>query len=230
MSTSPLTIQPAGSGKTVLSSTINEAVNRICDDSLDRRAAMFYFDFQESAKQEIEPLLGAILRQLIGAEDRLPQFIITMYQTYKNKGQSPSVRDLEQALSQTLNVSTKETYIVLDALDECPYRACNSSRKQIFQLLAALVANHDSNLHILATSRDEADIRSMLESIPHRTVCLKAAKMDADILKYVRSCLNDEICFTNLPEASRPEIMETILKRAQGMLVGIDLPKCNTLT
>jgi hypothetical protein len=51
------------------------------------------------------------------------------------------------------------TYIILDALDECPNNSgIPSPRKEVLQLINELVDLRLPNLHICATSRPEIDI------------------------------------------------------------------------
>ena len=180
-----------GSGKTVLSSTIIETVRAVCEVCPDRRIAMFYFDFQEAEKQEMKPFVRSLLRQLLAAESVVPEFVVKMHKTFKNSGQSPSVQDLESALVRVLEVSSKETYIILDTIDVFPQRSKSSKRRELLKFLQNMAKNHNSKLHILAASRDETDIREVFQTISGHFICLKAAKIDYDILKYVKSCLVD---------------------------------------
>ena len=202
----------------MLCSTVVEAVNDALQSFHDRRAAYFYFDFQEAEKQEFETFVRSLLRQLIAVEETLPQHIITMYTTFRDKGHSPSTRDLKSSLSHALANANKETYIILDALDEFPQQANTSKRKELLELLTSLVNHHSSRLHVLATSRDETDIREAFEEVAHHSICLGAAKVDPDIRTYVRSCLEDSgHRFKNFPVSVKIEIEEGLTQRARGM-------------
>ena len=58
------------------------------------------------------------------------------------------------------------TYIILDALDECPNTpGFPAPRGQVLGLVKDLVDLHLPNLHICITSRPEVDIRTALEPL-----------------------------------------------------------------
>jgi hypothetical protein len=180
---------------------------------------MFYFDFQEAKKQGMEPFIRSLIRQLLAVDEYIPQFLVTMYKQFRSKGQSPSLRDYESVLKRILEGSKKETFIVLDALDEYPQSTSSSTRREVTKLLTALVKEHKSSLHLLVTSRDETDIRDAFEQVSLHSVCLEAAKVDSDILKYVRSCLADDDRFSDSTQSLKDEIEQVVGRGAQGMSV-----------
>jgi ATP/maltotriose-dependent transcriptional regulator MalT len=214
----PLTHSPAGSGKTVLCSIVIETMQDVCKSFPDRKMAYFYFDFQDYEKQKTEPLLRSLLRQLIADELNIPRPIIELYTAYKDKGQSPSLKDLESVLSLIVEESSKDTYIIIDALDEFPEWTTCVKRAEMLRTLTTLMDNHPSKLHVLATSRDETDIRTALERIPCCEVLLQAANIDLDIKLYVRTFLNNNLeRFNNFPETLKIEIDEALCQGAHGM-------------
>jgi hypothetical protein len=65
------------------------------------------------------------------------------------------------------------TFIVLDALDECPdSSAFPSPRDEVLQLVKELVDLQLQELRIYATSRPEVDIRAVLEPLAFHSVSL----------------------------------------------------------
>jgi hypothetical protein len=83
------------------------------------------------------------------------------------------------------------TYILLDALDEMLQRSAIAERKELLAIINGIVNEHTSNLHVLATSRNEPDIRDSLKHIASRSICLGEYAVNADIAHYVHSRLQD---------------------------------------
>ena len=74
-------------------------------------------------------------------------------------------------------------YIVLDALDEC------MDQEDFFEILK-LIRDWDlQELSILATSRDEPDIRQQLSPHFEQEISLKNPGVDADIILFIAKTL-----------------------------------------
>jgi hypothetical protein len=65
----------AGSGKTVLCSTVIEAIKSMCESLPGRRIAYFYFDFWNTEKQRTDFFMRSIIRQLLAHESQVPDLI-----------------------------------------------------------------------------------------------------------------------------------------------------------
>ena len=60
------------------------------------------------------------------------------------------------------------TYIIVDALDECPDTSgVVSLRERVLEVVEELVDLHLPNLRLYFTSRPEADIRDYVKSVVH---------------------------------------------------------------
>ena len=81
-----------------------------------------------------------------------------------------------------------------------------------------LVDENLPNLHILCTSRDELDIRDALQDVSRVTVQLDHGEVDADIRKYIESCLGHSRLL-NLPSPLKDEIILKVGDGAHGMYV-----------
>jgi hypothetical protein len=213
-----LTVSLAGSGKTVLCSTIIQAVANACELFPDHRYAYFYFGFQESQRQQAEPLLRSLITQHLAHEPTTPDSIIALHKDLGRKQLSPSLGDLISVLSDMLESSSRDTFIFLDALDEVSLQTASGERKDILRLLSHLTSKHNTKLHMLVTSRDELDIREAIARIPHRAVCLEDAVVDSDIVAYVRSCLSDPLDRLSIHSESLKSDISCALRRgARGM-------------
>ncbi|KAF2825614.1 ankyrin [Ophiobolus disseminans] len=210
-----------GSGKTFLCSTVIEAVKAMCNQFPDRRLTYYYFDFQETEKQKTEPFIRSLLRQLVADEPTIPEFITKLFGTCRGRGQSPSLTELHAAFTRLLEGSRKDTYIILDALDEFPEWTTFAKRKEILGILKSLVDAQSPNVHILVTSRDIPEIREAFDLMKHRPVRLQSTDMDLDIASYVRSCLADPMDrrLSGLSDDLKAEIEISVGQSAHGMFL-----------
>lgn len=174
------------------SSTIIEAVKDVCFASPTHKLAYFYFDFQDTKKQHVIILLRSLIRQLCAGETELPEEVHKLYDRYKPTGHTPTVEELTSTLFAVIRYLKKEIYIIMDALDEYPENSENSKREELLSQIERMVEHGPQNLHILATSRNEADIRATLGGLAGRGISIQSSEVDADIKMYVRTCLGKD--------------------------------------
>jgi len=88
----------------------------------------------------------------------------------------------------------KPTYIIMDALDECPNTSgLPSPREMVLELVKELVDLSLSNLHICVTSRPEIDIQFCLELLTSCRVSLHdQSGQQKDIANYVASSVRSK--------------------------------------
>jgi hypothetical protein len=111
------------------------------------------------------------------------------------------------------------TYIILDALDECPVTSSvPSPREEVLELVADLVGLHLPNLHICATSRPERDIRIVLERLTERPVSLHDERgQKEDIANYVSSFVHSDQRMGRWREEDKELVIKTLSEKADGM-------------
>ena len=133
--------------------------------------------------------------------------------------QQPSNDALTKCLREMLSVSAGQpTYIIIDALDECP----NSSgiptpREDVLSLLYDLVYLSQPNLHVCVTSRPEADIKDVLEPLA-RTISLhdETGQMK-DISDYVSNFVSSDRMMRRWRGAEKELVVNELSKKADGM-------------
>jgi hypothetical protein len=110
-----------------------------------------------------------------------------------------------------------QSYIILDALDEC------TDRTSLIEILETLLGWRLDKLHLLVTSRKERDIESSLEEIleQRNIICLQSDLVDDDIKKYVHQRLSDDKRLRKWQKDPNlaHEIESTLMKGAHGMYV-----------
>ena len=198
------------------SSTIIEAVKEVCFESETHKLAYFYFDFQNTEKQNMDITIRSLLRQLCAGEIHLPQEVQTMYDRYKGTGLRPTVEELNLALLSLIDYLGKEIYIIMDALDEFPEKSQDSNRQELLDQIKHMVEHPSQQLHILVTSRNEPDIRTTLSDLAGKGISIQSSKVDADIRLFVRTCLEKDP-FHRLPVSVKKSIEVRLGEGACGM-------------
>jgi len=206
----------AGCGKSVLCSTAIQHVFRHRRGSPRVGVAFFFFTFNDISKQDVSAMLKALVLQLSGqlrdSHGPLPR----LHSTYSS-GTPP-----EQALADCLRQLVREfdeTYLILDALDECPR---NEHRRDVLQTLVDLRAWEEPGLHLLVTSRDEPDIRDRLREqlgdSADEAVPLRNASVDRDIASFVSGSLKKDHRLRRWVQ-HHDQIEAALTKGAQGVSV-----------
>ncbi|KAF8514686.1 hypothetical protein JB92DRAFT_2811297 [Gautieria morchelliformis] len=214
-----------GAGKTILCSTIIDELSDHCSSDPTLAMAFFYFDFNNK-----DSLPNAMLRSLI--EQLSLQCASTPHALellYSKNEQGDGQRIPGQHLMSTLKTIVKSfraVYIVFDALDECRERS---------GLLKVLEDVHDwelDTLHLLATSREEGDIRKALSGVVSHKVPMDESFVGRDIRAYVSTRLKAAE-FSLCSAAERQTVKRTLTQGAHGMFRWVvcqldTLQKCRT--
>ncbi|KAI9878600.1 MAG: hypothetical protein M1830_000460 [Pleopsidium flavum] len=199
-----------GCGKSILCSTVIEHVKTWCKTQPKCNLVYFYFDFSDSKKQATIGLVRSVLSQLISQTRAIPDEIKKLYKETGRGNQQPGLESLIATLLSVLK-SRHETYLIVDALDEC------SERESLLGLLSDLRGPRSGNVHILTTSRREYDIKLVLGNIADESICIQSVVVDADIKKYVQSCLVADPKLSKWPVIVRDEIEDALVKGSHGM-------------
>jgi hypothetical protein len=225
----------AGSGKSILAYVIPKAIesrglifsisSAIIEDikSMPKAglasSAYFYFDFKDSSKRDIRSLLCSILSQLCDQSDHSWSILSQLYASHRNGANQPSEDALVKCLQSILNIRGQRlTYIVIDAVDECPTTpGIPSPREKVLDLLEDLVISHP-DLRICVTSRPEQDIRTILEPLTSRCISLHdQAGQKADIADYVRYVVHSDLTMRRWRPEDKELVIHTLTERANGM-------------
>lgn len=199
----------AGSGKTILSSTV--AWSLLKENETKTVVAYFYFDYQTREKQLFESFLKSIIVQLLRSNNDTFKFLDGLYSAHSRERTRPTIQDLKGTLRRMID-KIASIHLVIDALDECEDRA------SLLKDLEDLLNWKQRNIHIFATSRRETDIEDSLIKVATDEISLEVSVVDADILCYVRHQLKHDIKLPKWPEDIRMEIETALLKGANGML------------
>ncbi|KAN0130441.1 hypothetical protein V8E53_011704 [Lactarius tabidus] len=210
-----------GSGKSVICSSIIQDIMRVCESG-SAIMAYFYFDFRDLNKQTCHDLLRSLVSQLSTRSGPCCDILHRIYNTHENGTRQPSDDTLKDCLKAMLRLLAQgPTFVVLDALDECPDSlAFPSPRDEVLQLVKEIVDLHLQELHICVTSRPEVDIRAVLELLAFRSVSLHdESGQKADIADYVRNVVNSSpsAAMRRWRAEDKKLVIETLTERADGM-------------
>jgi hypothetical protein len=181
--------------------------------------ANFYFDFRDVDKQNLRNLLPSLLIQLSAQSNHCCDILSQLYSKHDRGVRKPSERDMVECLKEMLRFEKQApTYIIMDALDECPITSIPSPREEVLEFVDELVGLHLPNLHICVTSRPEHDIQVVLECL---TVCPVSLHDESgqqkDIANYVASFVRSDRRMQRWREEDKNLVIKTLSGKADGM-------------
>ena len=182
--------------------------------------AYFYFDFRDVDKQKLCNVLPSLLVQLSARSDVCCDKLFELYSVHDRGVQKPSDRAMAECLKQMLALEGNEsTYIILDALDECPVTSSiPSPREEVLELVEDLVGLHLPNLHVCVTSRPEPDIQTSFERLTKHAVSLHNENgQREDIANYVTSSVHSDRRIGRWRKEDRELVIKTLSETADGM-------------
>ena len=205
-----------GCGKTILSSTIIEDLER----TLPRKTLLyFYFDFNDEGKQTLEGMVRSLMSQLYSKFGDTSEKLDSLFSSCEDGRQQPPRESLCKAFLHMIE-HVKEVWIILDALDEC----CTRKGPPIEGLLSwtrEVLNSEQRSVHLLMTSRPEQDIESGIMEFAYNDdiVHIQSSLISDDILTYIRTRVRED---TGLKRwRSHPEVQNEIetrlMEKADGM-------------
>ena len=204
----------AGSGKTVLSSTV---IRFLLDDSNnDTIVAYFYFDFQTHEKQLFQNLLHSTVVQLFRQQGHVATIVEEQYNGCGRARSRPTVQDTLFILRRIIDIVARSVYVVVDALDEC------RDRRSLLEGMKEIRSWNQGNLHIFVTSRRETEIEDVLSYLVTDTISLEESVVDKDILTYVRYQLQNDVRLSKWSEKIQEEIETALVNGANGMFKWVE--------
>lgn len=197
------------------SSTVIACIKSMQDDA-KASMAFFYFDFRDVEKRNRRGLLASLLVQFCARSDKCCDILSNLYSDHDHGLHQPSDRELLDCLKDMLK-ELGQTYIIVDALDECPtVSGTPSAREQVLDLVTDLVRLNNPNLRLCVTSRPEVDVWTVLQPLASHSVSLhdETGQM-GDINNYISFFAANFM--SQLREEERNLVIHTLRKEAAGM-------------
>ena len=189
-------------------------------DAAGASIAYYYFDFRDVDKQNLQNLLPSFLTQLSARSDPCHDILSQLYLTHDRGERKPSDRAMVECLREMLNLEAQgPTFIIMDALDECPITSSiPSPREEVLELVEELVSLHLPNVHICVTSRPEYDIRAVLGCLTEHPVSLHdESGQQGDIANFVASFVGSNQRMKRWREEDRNLVIKALSEKAEGM-------------
>ena len=182
--------------------------------------AYFYFDFRDVDKQNLRNLLSSLLIQLSARSDPCCDILSQLYSLHDRGVRKPSDRAMIECLKKMLTLETEgPTYIIMDALDECPTTSTiPSPREDVLDFVGEIVGLHLPNVHICATSRPEHDIQDVLKHLTPRAISLHdETGQQKDISDYITSFVGSDRKVRKWRKEDKDLVIKTLSEKADGM-------------
>jgi len=111
------------------------------------------------------------------------------------------------------------TYIIMEAIDECPLSSSvPSPREEVLELVNELVDLHLPNLHICVTSHPELNIQAILKFLtPHPVSLHNQSGQKQDIVDYVSSFVHADRRIRRWWDEDKDLVIKTLPEKADGM-------------
>jgi hypothetical protein len=182
--------------------------------------AYYYFDFRDVKKQDCYGLLSSLILQLSAESDSYNDILSQLYSDSARGVRKPTISALKKCMTDILSLPGQvPTYIVVDALDECPNSSgMPSAREEVLELINELVDLELPNVHLCVASRPEMDIRMVLEPLTSLNISLHdEIGQKEDIIKYIKSVVRSDRSMQRWKEEDKKLVIDTLSERADGM-------------
>ena len=181
--------------------------------------AFFYFDFRDNAKKNLRGLLSSLLVQFCRSSDCYSAILSDLYLEHENGSRQPSDNALIGCLKRILkHPGQAPTYIIIDALDECPYTSGITLREKVLSFVEQLVDAHLTDLHFCITSRPEADITVSLDPLPFKQITLHTESGQLqDIVDYIKFVVHSDSKIRRWRAADKELVVEVLTDKFDGM-------------
>lgn len=211
---SPLVFQLSSCARlrltSIRSSSIIQAIDQDRKSQPNTCLAFFYFDFNDSNKGIVSHMLRSLITQLATQHVDALAAVVAEYTQHNQGRQQPSLRVLSDLLPTVLGLFG-DSYLVIDALDEC------KDREDLLDWLNEVLGPQPPNTHILLASRKEKDIHDVLGPLITSQVEVQGSAVDADIRRYVHGRLQRDRKLKKWPDTVKDEIEQAVNGKAKGM-------------
>ena len=182
--------------------------------------AYYYFDFRDVKKQDCYGLLSSLILQLSSESDSCFSILSQLYSDHGRGIRKPDIDALKKCIVDMMNLPGQApTYIIVDAVDECPnLSGTPSARDEVLGLIEGLVGLKLPNIHLCVASRPEMDIRVALEPLTSLKISLHDENgQKEDIIKYIKSVVYSDRNMRRWKEADKQLVIDTLSDRVDGM-------------
>ena len=194
------------SSQQIRSIVVDYLLNNFAND--DTKVVYIYCDYKDQAAQTASNLIACLTRQIIGYPKTLPQEITNLYEDLQRQKRRPSFDELNRLLIAMCN-KYKQTYVIVDALDECEV---SHERRLLLQILESLPLKCTK---LFVTSRPNNE--DIVQAFGRANQIIIAAAV-IDLREYVLERMNERRDFLKrLTPGLKEGIVATVSAGASGM-------------
>ena len=190
-------------------------VDRLCDQASGQNTAVacFYLDFAARKEQSVTSILGSLLRQVIGAMEKVPEGITRVFHEQKKVvgGRRPRLLDIVEWLQAV--TSSLRTFVCIDALDEC---AAVHRVKLLNSLQQILQKSPSMRVFIIGRPHIQTEVEKRLAG---RVISVSLGPSKDDIVEYLRVRLEEDETPDAMDESLEADILEKIPENMSEMYV-----------
>ncbi|KAH8826185.1 ankyrin repeat-containing domain protein [Flagelloscypha sp. PMI_526] len=195
-----------GTGKTIIAS---HAIETLKDLPSECFLAYYYFEFTNPSTLSEEALFRSIVSQLAHTNESLSR---QLYEHHQNGSLQPQLKSLHKTTHEIIATAARPVYIIIDALDEFPI----PGRKYLLESLLALSPLATNGFHVMATSRDDADIHEIFSGGVSLDFAIEKEMVLHDITTFVDQQLTAKK-WQSWPEQDILRMRNILIDKADGM-------------
>jgi len=190
-------------------------IDSLCDRVRGQNVTVgcFYFDIAIQKEQSSTSTMGALLKQVVGGWEEIPEEISGAYQDQKKAvgGRGPRLADIVEMLQA---ISSRErTFICIDGLDEC----APGDRARLLDSLNQIL-EVSPGTRIFVTGRPHI-WPEIVRRLSGRVTSLSITPRRGDIIKYLHSRLGEDTTPDAMDSSLAAEIVENISENVSEMYV-----------
>ena len=181
-------------------------IDALCKQAMEENAsvACFYFDFAVQEGQSADAILSSVLKQVVSGLNEVPERIVEGFRRRRRVVSSQKL--VRSEIMEYLNdiLSSRPTFICIDALDEYPDR----HRVELLDLLKQILEKAPDT-RLFLTGRPQ--IRSEVEArLAGRAVTRSITTTKNDIITFLLAKLKEDTMPDAMDESLEEEIMQNI--------------------
>ena len=188
-------------------------IDTLCRHAVGENAAVacFYFDFAAQEERSPAATLGSILKQVVGGLSEIPERIVKAFQDRGNVigGQRLALAEIVEFLQDIL--SSRCTFICIDALDEYP---AEHRAKLLDSLNQILQKSQGARIFLTGRPHIRGEVDRYLAG---RAVTRSITPTKDDIIIFLRAKLKEDTMPEAMDKGLEEEIMQSIPKTVSEM-------------
>ncbi|KAI5792954.1 hypothetical protein FPQ18DRAFT_389532 [Pyronema domesticum] len=201
--------------KTMISSMVIDYLGKRARQENGVFVSCLYFDYRDDAQRHLSPanIVGALLKQLLAAFSVVPSHVVDALKDIRKE--KPTL-DLQSALK-LLQIAIEKfdkVYICVEALDEC------KDEYQV-EFLQSINSVLKSSIRVFITARPIVKVK-IKKCLIDSSVSLVTMDLEAnasDIRMFIAEKIDKDPEDMTMTDASKEEIMDTIVSSAGGMFL-----------